>query len=84
MLFQIPSTQSTNTPTLGSMDHILQNNDKRTADVATTEIVTEVVASNESSHEVGSYPIAEVEFERVQTPFIIGIWILSASIAKIG
>lgn len=31
-----------------------------------------------------SYPIAVVEFERVQTPFIIGIWILSASVAKIG
>lgn len=31
-----------------------------------------------------TYPIVQVEFERVQTPLIIGIWILSASIAKIG
>ena len=31
-----------------------------------------------------SYPIAVVEFDRVQTPFIIGVWILSASVAKIG
>ncbi|KAG4073521.1 hypothetical protein HA402_000745 [Bradysia odoriphaga] len=30
------------------------------------------------------FPVSSVDFERVQTPFIIGIWILSASIAKIG
>lgn len=30
------------------------------------------------------YPLTQVEFDRVKTPFIIGIWILSASIAKIG
>lgn len=30
------------------------------------------------------FEISEVDFERVQTPFIIGIWILSASVAKIG
>lgn len=30
------------------------------------------------------YPIVQIEFDRVQTPLIIGIWILSASIAKIG
>ncbi|XP_073826445.1 na[+]/H[+] hydrogen exchanger 2 isoform X23 [Musca autumnalis] len=30
------------------------------------------------------YPLAQVEFDRVKTPFIIGVWILSASIAKIG
>lgn len=34
--------------------------------------------------EIPSYPIATFDFTRVQTPFIIGIWILSASIAKIG
>lgn len=31
-----------------------------------------------------TYPIVQIEFDRVQTPLIIGIWILSASIAKIG
>lgn len=35
-------------------------------------------------HEVERYPITTVDFSRVETPFIIGIWILFASIAKIG
>lgn len=39
---------------------------------------------HKSGHSEITYPITQVEFERVQTPFIIGIWILSASIAKIG
>jgi hypothetical protein len=30
------------------------------------------------------YPVASVEFERVKTPFIIGVWIFCASLAKIG
>lgn len=30
------------------------------------------------------YPVASVEFGRVETPFIIGLWIFSASLAKIG
>ncbi|XP_032595589.1 sodium/hydrogen exchanger 3 isoform X4 [Drosophila grimshawi] len=35
-------------------------------------------------HETERYPLSQVDFARVKTPFIIGIWILSASIAKIG
>lgn len=58
--------------------------DKRTVDDNTESSTTPLEPSNEASRGVASYPIAEVEFERVQTPFIIGIWILSASIAKIG
>lgn len=44
------------------------------------------IAHNQQSHqnETIGYPICQVEFDRVKTPFIIGIWILSASIAKIG
>jgi sodium/hydrogen exchanger-like protein 3 len=30
------------------------------------------------------YPVASVEFARVETPFIIGVWIFCASLAKIG
>ncbi|XP_035917370.1 sodium/hydrogen exchanger 3 isoform X5 [Anopheles stephensi] len=30
------------------------------------------------------YPVSQVDFSRVETPFVIGVWILSASIAKIG
>ncbi|XP_030380612.1 sodium/hydrogen exchanger 3 isoform X10 [Scaptodrosophila lebanonensis] len=38
----------------------------------------------EGHHKTDRYPLSQVEFARVKTPFIIGIWILSASIAKIG
>lgn len=30
------------------------------------------------------YPVTTIDFGRVETPFIIGVWILFASIAKIG
>jgi hypothetical protein len=35
-------------------------------------------------HAPERYPVTTVDFGRVETPFIIGIWILFASIAKIG
>ncbi|XP_041632135.1 sodium/hydrogen exchanger 3 isoform X16 [Drosophila kikkawai] len=35
-------------------------------------------------HKMTRYQLSSVDFGRVKTPFIIGIWILSASIAKIG
>lgn len=31
-----------------------------------------------------NYPVFNVEFPRVETPFIIGTWIVCASLAKIG
>jgi hypothetical protein len=31
-----------------------------------------------------NYPITTIDFSRVETPFIIGVWILFASVAKIG
>ncbi|XP_022224457.2 uncharacterized protein LOC111075468 isoform X4 [Drosophila obscura] len=34
--------------------------------------------------EIKRYPLSQVDFGHVKTPFIIGVWILSASIAKIG
>lgn len=34
--------------------------------------------------EVQRYPVASVSFHRVETPFIIGMWIFCASLAKIG
>ncbi|KAK7873403.1 hypothetical protein R5R35_000199 [Gryllus longicercus] len=33
---------------------------------------------------VKRYPVAQVEFGRVETPFIIGLWIFCASLSKIG
>lgn len=38
----------------------------------------------EQEHQVKRYPVSSIDFERVETPFIIGVWILFASIAKIG
>ncbi|XP_037960841.1 uncharacterized protein LOC119689960 isoform X2 [Teleopsis dalmanni] len=40
--------------------------------------------SYKEGHHAERYPLSQVDFDRVKTPFIIGIWILSASIAKIG
>lgn len=40
--------------------------------------------ADEEHHKTDRYPLSQVDFARVKTPFIIGIWILSASIAKIG
>ncbi|XP_053667311.1 sodium/hydrogen exchanger 3-like [Anopheles marshallii] len=34
-------------------------------------------------HNNGRYLISQVQFSRVETPFVIGVWILSATIAKI-
>ncbi|XP_052851491.1 sodium/hydrogen exchanger 5 isoform X12 [Drosophila gunungcola] len=41
-------------------------------------------AESGEAHKMERYPLSSVDFARVKTPFIIGIWILSASIAKIG
>lgn len=39
---------------------------------------------NANHKEVKRYSMAGIEFHRVETPFIISFWILSASLAKIG
>ncbi|XP_071451596.1 sodium/hydrogen exchanger 3-like isoform X9 [Hetaerina americana] len=41
-------------------------------------------ASGKDPSKVKRYPVASVEFARVETPFIIGLWIFCASLAKIG
>lgn len=38
---------------------------------------------NNETHVIVRYQISSIDFDRVSTPFIIGLWILSASIAKI-
>lgn len=50
---------------------------------------TDVHASDSDTKHSGDgdskrYPVASVEFVRVETPFIIGVWIFCASLAKIG
>lgn len=41
-------------------------------------------STDDHGHHPERYPVTTVDFSRVETPFIIGIWILFASIAKIG
>ncbi|XP_046397801.1 sodium/hydrogen exchanger 3-like isoform X11 [Ischnura elegans] len=41
-------------------------------------------AAHHGDKKVKRYPVASVEFARVETPFIIGLWIFCASLAKIG
>uniref|UniRef100_A0A1B0G512 Cation/H+ exchanger transmembrane domain-containing protein n=1 Tax=Glossina morsitans morsitans TaxID=37546 RepID=A0A1B0G512_GLOMM len=54
------------------------------ADPGSIHTGVEVLQSDEHKHAPERYPLSQVDFERVKTPFIIGVWILSASIAKIG
>ncbi|XP_037918572.1 sodium/hydrogen exchanger 3 isoform X9 [Hermetia illucens] len=69
--------------TYPGLDFIGSQN-KRAAELfqtSTSEITHQAI---ETEQHVERYPVAQVEFQRVKTPFIIGLWILSASIAKIG
>uniref|UniRef100_A0A1L8DUV4 Sodium/hydrogen exchanger n=2 Tax=Nyssomyia neivai TaxID=330878 RepID=A0A1L8DUV4_9DIPT len=80
--------------TFPDLDYGAMGPGKRSAELLTSDPTTpsshetnELSPSDKEGH--GSqhperYPVTTVEFSRVETPFIIGIWILSASIAKIG
>lgn len=51
--------------------------------------IDDVPASDSDTNHKGHghserYPVVSVEFTRVETPFIIGVWIFCASLAKIG
>uniref|UniRef100_A0A2M4CJ94 Sodium/hydrogen exchanger n=1 Tax=Anopheles darlingi TaxID=43151 RepID=A0A2M4CJ94_ANODA len=48
------------------------------------ELEGHAAAEGGEDHTVERYPVSQVDFSRVETPFVIGVWILSASIAKIG
>uniref|UniRef100_A0A2M3YX89 Sodium/hydrogen exchanger n=1 Tax=Anopheles braziliensis TaxID=58242 RepID=A0A2M3YX89_9DIPT len=48
------------------------------------ELEGHAAAKEGEDHTVERYPVSQVDFSRVETPFVIGVWILSASIAKIG
>lgn len=52
-------------------------------DVAPTEATAPSQATKEEKV-VERYHISSVNFSRVETPFIIGLWIFCASLAKIG
>lgn len=60
---------------------------KSAEDMVLEEATTaEAVATEETVTQkpVQRYPVASVSFHRVETPFIIGMWIFCASLAKIG
>lgn len=60
--------------------------DEVAEDAATTTqtVETEETTTTSVKKEVQRYPVASVSFHRVETPFIIGMWIFCASLAKIG
>ncbi|XP_062707294.1 sodium/hydrogen exchanger 3 isoform X18 [Aedes albopictus] len=62
--------------TSGSLSAVKQDDETHNGELGET--------GHGEGHEVERYPVAQVEFSRVETPFVIGVWILSASIAKIG
>lgn len=93
MLFQTPQEkQQENTPwtVIGSTDYAMQMKKaldlRRLAEAASsTELPADTTVATDNGHgPVHNYPIIQFEFDRVQNPLVIGIWILSASIAKIG
>ncbi|XP_045107758.1 Na(+)/H(+) exchanger protein 2-like isoform X1 [Portunus trituberculatus] len=43
-----------------------------------------VRSEGEGGHGIERYPVAVIDFERVQNPFIIGLWIFLACLGKIG
>lgn len=59
-----------------------QGNGANSMEHLTSHAVQE--AGDPAKHAKPEYKIISVEFHRVETPFVIGIWIFFASIAKIG
>lgn len=72
-------------PSLSSAAAIVQSSDGLDTTVSSTHLEKSghELAEGEP-HTVTRYPVFTIDFMRVELPFIIGIWILFASIAKIG
>lgn len=66
---------------------ITQNLFRPSAGIEDESLKTEPGKGEEGDHKEGSshgFEVFHMDFSRVEIPFIIGVWILSASIAKIG
>lgn len=48
------------------------------------ETTTQEATTTQKPKKERTFVIAAVEFHRVETPFLIGVWIFFASLAKIG
>jgi hypothetical protein len=64
--------------------HNKRSAESLTTDVPGKEVTHANLPSDLEIHAGKKIEVVTVEFGRVETPFIIGIWILFASIAKIG
>ncbi|XP_018572204.1 sodium/hydrogen exchanger 3 [Anoplophora glabripennis] len=74
---------------INSLRHSIPTPVVPTRNAASTETpAVEKVASTEApkplNKTVTRYPVISISFHRVETPFIIGLWIFFASLAKIG
>lgn len=74
--------QSLDSP--GDISKTLTNKDSSLPSSPTPDHQEHDGHASEHGHVPERYPVTTVDFSRVETPFIIGIWILFASIAKIG
>lgn len=63
-------------------NHLTKNNEVPTSASVITEMPGVEVPPEKKP--VERYPVISVSFHRVETPFIIGLWIFCASLAKIG
>ncbi|KAG5875324.1 hypothetical protein JTB14_003329 [Gonioctena quinquepunctata] len=70
------------TPLVPRKDNVVPTEHLETSDAA----LEEASVDEEQPHKkhVTRYPVISVSFNRVETPFIITLWILCASLAKIG
>lgn len=84
-LSQHTQLQSLESPSLdASLDSSKQQHTSPPTHDGGNAVVDHAAHEEGGGHGVERYPITTIDFSRVETPFIIGIWILFASIAKIG
>ena len=48
------------------------------------QMVQPVLGAKEEEEEIPDYEVFHVEWDRVEVPYVISVWIIIASLAKIG